>query len=479
MIVQTFFEVNLGLIYFIYSLIFFLMGFAILIKNRVHSRFNLAKSLKYLAYFGIVHGIADLGLFFIPIQSSYLSAEWIHFLEGVQVIVNGLSFYFLLMFGVHLLYLTKSWSKKVLYVPIFLFSLWFASFILLQPIFVHEGNQEWWFAISDIWSRYLLAFPGGLLACWGLLSQKAKFKENNVESMIKTLQFAGLVMAVYAIVGGLIVQYAPMLPTILFNSDLFFTTLGFPIEILRGLVGLFMSVSIIRILKVFDLEYQVYLYHAEKTQALNEERNRIARDLHDGTIQSIYALGLQLEGMKHHLLKGFAIHEIPLAKRAEEDINNFNQRINGIIKEIRTYIKDLKHPLDTNITMTDEIQRLVNDLKIKNHVALYFHNDFTGESPSLSVSIQVYYIVKESLTNILKHAEATEVHLSVKGNSQNFEITIADNGKGFDKNNFLNLGDSSLYHHGVKNMKYRAKIINGNLEIKSMKNEGTIITLVV
>lgn len=472
---QIFFEVNTMFIYFFYGMIFFLMGFAILVKNRVHSQFTLAKSIKYLAYFGILHGVADIGLFFIPIQSSYLSNEWIDLLVSFQVIINGLSFSFLLMFGIHLLVLTKKWSKTLLYIPVFIFSFWFSCFILLQPLFVNEGNQEWWMAISDIWSRYLMAFPGGMLACWGLIVQKKQFIDYDMDSMTRTLYFSAFSMVLYAVVGGLVVQYAPMLPTILFNSERFLTTLGFPIEIIRGLAGLFMSIFIIRILRVFDLEYQVYLYHAEKTHALNEERNRIARDLHDGMIQSIYALGLQLEGTKHIIAQDKETDDKPSGDRAEKEINHVIQRLNETIIEIRGYIKDLRLPLNSSVTMTKEIERLIDYLETDNHFSIKYTNHFQGDSPTLPVSIQVYYILKESLVNIMKHADATEVSLSITGNKTHFEVVLADNGKGFEKSS-LGINDTSLYQHGIRNMKYRAKIINANLEIMS-NQEGTTIKL--
>ena len=470
---QTFFQVNMGLIYFVYSLIFFLMGFAILLKNRIYSQFTLAKSIKYLAYFGIVHGIADLGLFFIPIQSGYLSSKSIDFLESLQVFFNGLSFYFLLIFGLHLLVLTKNWSKKLLLLPFFVFFFWVCSIMFLQPIMFYQGNQDWWVAISDITARYLMALPGGILASWGLLAQIKQLKDYEMHSMVNTLVYAALSMGIYSIVGGLVVQYSPTIPVIFFHSEQFFEIVGLPIEVLRSLAGLLMSFFIIRILKVFDLEYQVFLYHAEKTQVLNEERNRIARDLHDGMIQSIYAVGLQLEGTKYYLTL-----DKPKVDKVEEEIDHVNQRLNEIIKEVRGYIKDLILPLKSNVVIADEIQHLIEELKISNHCTLKFFNFFKGESPSLSKTIQVYYIVKEALVNILKHAEASKVNITIAGNKDDFRVIITDDGKGFD-NNFISLKETGLYYHGIKNMKYRAKMLQGKLEISSKEEKGTVIKLIV
>lgn len=469
-----FFEANLVIIYFVYPLIFFLMGFAILLKNRLYSRFYLARSIHFLALFGIIHGIADWGIFFIPIQSAYLSERAIYYLESIQIVVNALSFFFLFYFGVHLLFHRGKYRKAILSIPIFLFSLWFSLFIFLGPILVNEGNQEWWFAISDIWARYLMAFPGGAIACYALFIQRKQFVELGVPKMIKTLTGASVSIGLYALSGGLIVQYAPMMPTILFNSEIFFTTIGFPIEIFRGLSGALMAFFIIKILKVFDIEYQNFIYQAEKTKALTDERNRIARDLHDGMIQSIYATGLQLEGIRH-ILTSNRPHQI---EAAPDKIKAVTKKLNDIIKEIRGYIKELKVPIDKETKLGDEIERLFKELNIKDHLNVEFSYQNSGKEPALSKTVQIYYILKEALSNVIKHANASSVSIRVEGDNQLLTIKISDDGIGFNKDE-LNGKQDNFFMQGLRNMSFRAKSIDGTLKLDSILDSGTHLILEV
>ncbi|KXG44408.1 sensor histidine kinase [Tepidibacillus infernus] len=476
-ILAAFFETNHVVISFVYPLTFFLMGFGILLKNTVHSHFYLAKSLYYLALFGILHGIADWGVAFIPLQKSYLNASQIYVLESIQFIINAISFFFLFYFGMHLLIQTKKWDRKFLFIPMFVLLVWFSHFIFLEPIFVDEKNQDWWFAISDIWARYLLAFPGGAISSYALFLQKRQFQSFGVPSMTRILYLAMGSVASYALAGGLIVPYAPVLPAILFNSDLFFHTTGIPIELFRGLSAFLMAFFILKILKVFDLEYQNYFYQAEKTKAVVEERSKIARDLHDGMIQSIYATGLQLERVRNMLLTDNKENKI---EQSAIELQVIVKRLNDLIREIRGYIKKLKMPVNQEATMKEEIKRLIEEMDIKHELQILFQYDFQGEDPPLSQTVQIYYIVKEALSNVLRHANASKVMISVQGNRKKYEVEIEDNGTGMGNiEGYIEKEEPEFFRQGIKNMRFRAQSIGGSLIISSVKGVGTRLTLQV
>ncbi|MCF6094913.1 histidine kinase [Microaerobacter geothermalis] len=472
-----FFETNQAIIHFIYPLIFFLMGFGILLKNRVHSHFYLAKSLQYLSLFGILHGIADWGNIFIPIQKSYLSDQYIFLLESFKMVIGALSFYFLFFFGVHLLHQSMGWNRKILLLPGFVFILWFANFILLQPFLVTEDNQEWWFAISDIWARYLLAFPGGVISSYALYLQKRQFEDFGVPQMTRTLHFAVMSIGFYAFTGGLIVPYAPVIPAILVNSDLFFTTTGLPVELFRGLSGLFMAFFILKILKVFDIEYQKFFYHAERSKAVMEERNRIARDLHDGMIQSIYAIGLHLEGIRHGLSRNKSVDQSVDLRKSDQKLQEVIHKLNDIILEIRGYIKELKNPVNRETKLKEEIERLIRELNVEDRLEIEFQYNYLGEDIPLSHTVQIYYIVKEALSNVLRHSEATKATISIHGTDEDLCVEVIDNGKGMEEPDSSKETEEKFLRQGLQNMKFRAKSMGGKLMIKTIKNRGTRVLL--
>ena len=101
--VRYFFELNQDPVFFVYGLVFFVLGLAIALQSRRHSRLDLARSMGWLAAFGLAHGLHEWGDIFIPIQATYLDTAVIRVLQVLQVILLALSFGFLLQFGIELL----------------------------------------------------------------------------------------------------------------------------------------------------------------------------------------------------------------------------------------------------------------------------------------------------------------------------------------------------------------------------------------
>lgn len=449
------------------------MGFGIMLKKTVHSRFYLAHSLQYLAYFGILHGVSDWGNIFIPLQKSYLNHTYIYVLESIKMVINATSFFFLFYFGIHLLVKTKKWNKAMLFAPLFILLVWVSNFIFLEPYLVNKNNQEWWFAISDIWARYLLAFPGAVISSYALFLQRKQFYNLGVPRMTRTLKLAVVSVGLYGLSGGLIVPYAPVLPAIFFNSRLFFNTTGIPVELFRGLSGLLMAFFILKILQVFDIEYQNYYYQAEKQKAITNERNKIARDIHDGMIQSIYAMGLNLERIRNML----ADKSNDKIEQSEAELQGVIKKLNDIIREIRGYIKQLQKSEEQIPDFKEQIKKLIVEMGTGQHMNLTVKYNYNGAGPPLSQTVQIYYIIKEALSNILRHAEATEGEVIVEGNNQEYFIEIIDNGKGMDESDYNTNEKSYFLKQGINNMTYRAQAIGGDLIIKSEKGKGTKITL--
>ena len=208
----------------------------------------------------------------------------------------------------------------------------------------------------------------------------------------------------------------------------------------------------------------IQLYQQQREQsrrlAVVEERDRIGRDLHDGVIQSIYAVGLTLEDIAYQAPQEPA--EVPL--RLEEAIGDLNR----VIGDIRSYIMDLRPRELQGRRFDDALGTLVKYLEDRTAVAvsLDVNVDLVGLSESYAVNL--WHILQEAFSNVEKYAQAENVSLSLEVSDGQLNLTIADDGVGFDPKK-AELGKG----YGLPNIKDRAEGLGGILMIDTAPGKGT------
>lgn len=462
-VLRDFFEANMIVVVFGYGLVFFLMGFAITLQSRMGSRLTLARSLPLLGTFGILHGIAEWGQVFIPVQSLYLHEGVIAVLQALATALLALAFVSLFSFGARLLTDTTGKFRWLTWLPMTLFSLWLVAFLIVG-IGTGQGDYRWWLAAGDLWSRYLLAFTGALLSCYALMLQAKEFRDQDMAQLLPHLRVGVFSFLLYAVAGGLLVPPSEFVPANLLNSDRFFQWTGLPIQIPRAIAGLFMAYSIVRILEIFDIESARRLEQAERTRAILEERDRIARELHDGIIQSLYAVGLNLEIVQ------YMMEERP--EEAKRQTALCMKNLNKAIQDIRSYIMDLKVSPDSRLSLVKRLQALVEDLGTSFHRSVELVSTLR-EPPSLSEEAMnhVCQIVRESVTNAVKHGEAQHIQVRLEEDRGRLSLQVIDDGKGFTPDAPRPEAGSG---NGLNNMKYRARQLSGELAIRSSPRGTTV-----
>ena len=141
------------------------------------------------------------------------------------------------------------------------------------------------------------------------------------------------------------------------------------------------------------------------------------------------------------------------------------------------YIKELKIPLNKEPRLKEEIERLVQDMNIGQLVEIDLQYDYRTEDPPLSKTVHIFYIIKEALSNVLRHANATKVTVTVRGDDKQLFVDVIDNGKGIEGESIsVGRGDDVPFKQGIRNMEFRAKSIGGSLFIESTKNQGTRVS---
>lgn len=463
---REFFEVNMLIVLFGYGLVFFLLGFAITLQARHESRFTLARSLPLLGTFGLLHGIAEWGHVFIPIQSLYLSEPIIMVLRGLATTLLSLAFVALFSFGARLLADTTGRHRWLTWLPSVLFAIWFGCFLIVWLV-ADQGEYEWWLKAGDLWSRYLLAFLGALLTCYALTLQADEFRAREMEGLLHHLRVGVFSFALFAVAGGLLVPESSFFPANVLNSEVFFMWTGLPVQIPRAIAGLFMAYSIVRILEIFDIESARRLEEAERSRAVWEERDRIARELHDGIIQSLYAVGLSLENAQY-------LAEVN-PQEAREQVATVMKSLNRAIRDIRSYIMDLKETPGLQKTLPERMQALVSELSTNYHRPIDLTTTLHGPVElSEEAMNHVRQIVREAVANAIRHGEASRIAVHLEAGPDGVGVQITDNGKGFNPENPNSRADSGL---GLANMARRAELLGGSLTIESEPGAGASVKL--
>jgi two-component system, NarL family, sensor histidine kinase DevS len=201
----------------------------------------------------------------------------------------------------------------------------------------------------------------------------------------------------------------------------------------------------------------------QRRLAVLEERERIGMDLHDGIIQSIYAVGLTLEHAR------LLMNEDP--QQAHQRIEQAVSDLNSTIRDIRAYILDLRprHMHDENLMQG--LQRLVNEFRANTLVEVRLEGPPDGlEKMPEAEAVALFHICQEALANIAKHARAHHVEVALWSVAGRALLEIRDDGRGFDVDKV-----KQTLGHGLSNMQTRAHNAGGDIDISTEPNEGTVV----
>ena len=205
--------------------------------------------------------------------------------------------------------------------------------------------------------------------------------------------------------------------------------------------------------------------------AQEQERQRIARELHDSTGQTLTALGLGLAAANENITINSQ-----LASRQLSELRALNA---VALEEIHHLIADLRPSLLDNLGLVAAMRSQVQAFSKRSDVSAAF--TFSGESRRVDPDIEmiIFRIAQEALTNVAKHAQATEVKVRLIYRADRLCLRIRDNGCGFDPDFVLDAGRKSREAWGLLGMQERVALVGGRLFIKSNSKIGTIIQVCI
>lgn len=195
---------------------------------------------------------------------------------------------------------------------------------------------------------------------------------------------------------------------------------------------------------------------------LQNERQRMARELHDTLAQGVAGLVLQLEAVKAHLASN-------RNERASAIVEQSLTRARSTLAESRAAIDDLRAAsTDVSDSVREKLERFTQATGIPCELEISVNEN----QLALEITNHALNILNESLTNIARHAQATQVKVVFAIQDKNLQLEVRDNGKGFDVNK------NTSGHYGLVGMHERARLTGGMLSIKSNQS-GTSVQFIV
>lgn len=475
---------ELIIVYFFYGLSFFSMGLAVLLEVGRSSELDFAHALRYLAGFGLVHGIHEWLEMFFLIFPELQDLPFFRWVGLGRVILLSISFLFLIAFGAKLVVGPErsrlSWRMLGTIALI-----WIAGLIWL---FLTEPPEVSMVA-ADVYTRYSLAIPGAGLTAWGLFLQRQKFLQAGMKGFGRDMIVAAVAFGLYGGMGQLFAARSVVFPSAFINADAFLEWFGFRIQLFRSLAALAAAVSIISSLRAFEEETRRHIKSLSQAQeaehqrledlrenllrqtvrAQELERQRIARELHDEIGQTLTALGMGLRATADNIIS------------RPDWVKKQLQELQGVVATGLTGLQNLitgLHP-----PQLDDFG-LVPALRwYSTHVGERFGLTLTvtsqGERAVLPQEVRtvLYRIVQESVTNVIRHAKVEHAQVLVCFDDQDVRIRVEDKGCGFDV-------DATLRRHeypcwGLLGIQERASLVGGKCMITSAPGAGTRIEVAV
>ncbi|HEX9029537.1 MAG TPA: sensor histidine kinase [Anaerolineales bacterium] len=468
------------LIYFFYGLAFFTLGISLTLEVWRSSSFNERQALRPLALFGLMHGMHEW-LEIVMIQAVWIKAPFPLLLSWIRTGWLSASFVPLVLFGVIMLNRRR---RRLNVLVVLTFIAVFLALAALQP----RGDQALEIARIDALARYVLAIPGGLIAGLAVFQIARRVSVARRPALVKALYWAAGGFILYAC-SQVFVGSVAMFPANVVNSALFMRVFGFPIQLLRAGAALMITVNTLSGIRVLSEEREAQLNQAKQArlealervqqeleqrevmrrellrhtvQAQEEERSRIARELHDETAQLITAFSMNLASLQMSLPKRSEVSE--LARRLQDQSRQLSQGIYRLVRDLRPAQLD-------DLGLIPALQYLVDDARQR--LSLQVNLAVEGKSRRLDTIIEtvIFRVAQEALTNVGRHARVGQAGMRVVYDPGEIRLWIRDEGIGFDPHAELR----PPHGWGLAGMRERVESVGGDLVVESAPGQGTTV----
>lgn len=210
------------------------------------------------------------------------------------------------------------------------------------------------------------------------------------------------------------------------------------------------------------------LYNRLGQMAILEERYRLSREIHDGLAQTLGYLGLQAERLESLMTAG-------RVQAALQELGELRRTVRAAYVDVREAIDGLRLSVEQPGQLATRLRSYVNEFSRQSGVAADFEAFPEDLNVDPAVGLQLLRIAQEALTNVRKHALATQVYVRLMLNDKELELSVTDNGLGFPPSP----KPESHRSYGLTSMRERAQSLGGNLAVATRPGQGTRIIVTV
>ena len=458
------------------------MGLLVAIEGGRSSDERVRKALRPLAGFGLVHAAHEWIEMF-----AFMSAAGGHSVAPMLTVLRlstlAFSFLSLAAFGGFLLARDETAQRVSLMIPLGLEAVWVFGLVNLRGS-VPPASL---YGVVDVWTRYSLAIPASILAALGLIAQQRAFRRVGLVRFGQDALWAAVAFAWYGLIGQAFTRATSLPPSNFINEGLFLRLFGFPVQLLRAIVAGAASVYVIRFLHAFQVETEQKiaalqadrLKESQQREALRgelfrrvvaaqeSERQRMARDLHDETGQALTAIGLGLRGLESRLP-----HD---PEKAAMTLHELQALTADSLKELQRLMGDLRPSHLDDLGLAAALRWYA--AKVEERAPLKVKVEITGVEQPIAEAARIctFRIVQEALNNVIRHAEARSVVISLDYTERGVHVAVRDDGSGFDLERLRKTSSSGRQPLGLAGMQERAALLGGLVTIQSRPGQGTLI----
>jgi signal transduction histidine kinase len=203
--------------------------------------------------------------------------------------------------------------------------------------------------------------------------------------------------------------------------------------------------------------------HLLVSKGRERERERIAQELHDGALQSLVGIKLDVDKVVSEV-------EVRASRAVAADLAGIANRIQDCIKEIRAILSDLEPPDIESIDITEAMHRFIDAFRDRHLVQVRRHLEPVRTPLSPELKLGIFRILQEALNNVAKHGDAACVGVELKSTGKELELRVSDDGRGFDASQ-----RTKPFQKGLRNMRSRAKALGGSARVQSSPHHGAVV----